>query len=75
MVSLITYQRDGNMTPELSIAANEELENIAHTVLAIETLETRERDGLDFHEVAVWDLKQALRAAYLAGMVDHHRMT
>lgn len=59
----------------LSISAHEELENIARTVLSIETLATRNRDRLDFHEVAVWDLKQALKAAYLAGMVNRHRTT
>lgn len=75
MVLSITQQRDPNMSPELSPAAHEELENIARTVLSIETLATRNSDRLDFHDVAVWDLKQALKAAYLAGMVDHHRTT
>lgn len=30
-------------------------------------------DSLDFEEVAVWTIRAALEAAYLAGMVDHHR--
>ena len=43
------------------------LEKIAKEILWIETLETRNSDGLDFHEVSVWGLKEALEAAYKAG--------
>ena len=43
------------------------LEQIAQTHLRIDTLETRKRDGLDFHEVSVCELKSALEAAYEAG--------
>ena len=43
------------------------LDQIAKTTLRLETLETRHSDGLDFHDVAVWQIKQALRAAYEAG--------
>jgi hypothetical protein len=43
------------------------LREIASRILDIETLETRRSDGLDFHEVAVWSVKQALEAAYEAG--------
>ena len=35
----------------------------------IETLETRNSDGLDFHDVAVWAIRDALEAAYEAGRV------
>ena len=35
----------------------------------IETLETRNSDGLDFHDVAVWAIRNALEAAYEAGRV------
>lgn len=59
--------------PTLSQAAQGEILRIAVEVLDIPTLEARMRDSLDFPEVAVWDLKAALEAAYLAGMVDHHR--
>ena len=34
----------------------------------IETLETRNRDRLDFHDVAVWAICAALEAAYAAGL-------
>ena len=44
------------------------LEQIAAQHLGIETLQTRKRDSLDFHEVSVWGLKAALEAAYEAGV-------
>ena len=44
-----------------------ELARIAHDHLAIETLETRNRDSLDFHDVAAWNIRAALQAAYDAG--------
>tara|TARA_R110000796_G_C14571530_1_gene435806 strand:- start:40538 stop:40795 length:258 start_codon:yes stop_codon:yes gene_type:complete len=40
---------------------------IAKNDLSLETLETRSSDGLDFSDQAVWQLKAALNAAYLAG--------
>jgi hypothetical protein len=43
------------------------LTTIAQSTLGIETLETRRSDQLDFHEVAVWSLREALEAAYEAG--------
>lgn len=45
----------------------EEIERIAKDYLNIDTLETRRSDGLDFHDVAVWSVKSALLAAYMAG--------
>ena len=43
------------------------LTEIAKKHLNLETLETRNSDGLDFHDVAVWSLKDALQEAYEAG--------
>lgn len=40
---------------------------IAQKHLDIETLETRHSDRLDFHDVAVWGIKEALQAAFEAG--------
>lgn len=45
----------------------DEIANIAKRYLNIETLETRNSDSLDFHDLSVWSLKAALEAAYLAG--------
>ena len=55
---------------------NENIElftQIAREHLDIETLETRKMDGLDFHEVAVWQVEKALRAAYEAGRESMRR--
>ena len=43
------------------------LTEIAKTHLDIDTLETRKADSLDFYDVAVWGVKEALKAAYEAG--------
>ena len=41
---------------------------IAQKHLGIETLQTRNADSLDFHDTAVWCLKDALEAAFNAGV-------
>ena len=43
------------------------IEKIAQDVLGLDTLETRNSDGLDFSDQAVWQIKAALEAAYKAG--------
>jgi hypothetical protein len=40
---------------------------------SVETLETRNRDALDFHDVAVWSIRQALSEAYAAGQAAAKR--
>ena len=55
-------------TPLTAIAkANATIEKIAREVLDLETLETRKMDSLDFHDLAVWEIRNALEAAYNAG--------
>ncbi len=44
------------------------LARIAQEHLFIETLATRDSDSLDFHDVSVWGVRQALIAAYQAGL-------
>ena len=46
---------------------DETLLQIAKEVLFLETLETRKWDTHDFHEHAVWSIKEALKKAYQAG--------
>ena len=41
---------------------------IAQKHLGIETLQTRNSDSLDFHDTAVWCLKDALEATFKAGV-------
>ncbi|MCM2496121.1 hypothetical protein EFP18_00330 (plasmid) [Burkholderia glumae] len=48
------------------------LERIAREQLGIDTLETRHADSLDFHDFAVWCLRDALKAAFDTG-VEHAR--
>ncbi len=43
------------------------LERIANDKLRVPTLRTQRSDNLDFHEVAVWELRAALEAAFEAG--------
>jgi hypothetical protein len=41
--------------------------DIARRLLHIETLDTQNADASDFHELAVWTIREALTAAYNAG--------
>ena len=41
---------------------------IAQKHLDISTLEAQKSDRLDFHDVAVWCLRDALEAAFMAGV-------
>lgn len=60
--------------PETHLDAQElaQLSEMARLTLRVETLETRSRDCLDFHEVPVWCLKEALARAFLAGARRSH---
>jgi hypothetical protein len=43
------------------------LAEIAMKHFFIDTVETRNSDSLDFHDVAVWAIRSALEVAYAAG--------
>ena len=43
------------------------LEEIAKEALFLDTLETRNMDDLDFHDISVWRIKRALFKAYQLG--------
>lgn len=49
---------------------DETIEKIAKEILWLETLETRNSDSLDFHELSVWWIKKALEEAYKAGQAS-----
>ena len=51
---------------------NKTLEDIANRELGVETLAVRNSDRLDFHDVAVWSLHAALKAAFEAGVASKH---
>lgn len=48
-------------------ARDQLLQRIAAEHLFVETLETRNSDRLDFYELSVWGIRQALIDAYEAG--------
>ena len=52
-------------------ARDQQLKTIATDHLFIATLETRNSDRLDFHDVSVWAVKAALQAAFEAGQQSH----
>lgn len=47
---------------------NKILTGIAQKNFGVKTLETRNSDDDDFHDVAVWAIKAALEDAFIAGM-------
>lgn len=51
----------------MSTTRDNTLTTIARQTLDLETLDTRKRDALDFHDIAVWSIKEALEQAYEAG--------
>ncbi len=55
------------MTKQAAKTLDQQMQQIALDHLFIETLETRNSDRMDFHEVSVWGVKSALMAAYEAG--------
>ena len=50
---------------------NQQLQEIAKNNLSLETLERQGSDNLDFHELAVWEIKKALLAAYQLGAQEN----
>ncbi|GAB0057931.1 hypothetical protein SIID45300_02265 [Candidatus Magnetaquicoccaceae bacterium FCR-1] len=46
-------------------------ERIALDHMFVDTLETQNSSGLDFHNVSVWGIRSALEAAYEAGVQSH----
>lgn len=51
-------------TPKETIA------RIAKAHLGIKTLEHQNSDSLDFHDLAVWQIEEALMEAYKIGRLD-----
>ena len=55
------------MIKQAAQTLDQQMQQIALDHLFIETMETRNSDRMDFHEVSVWGVKSALMAAYEAG--------
>ncbi len=47
--------------------AERSVSEIAQRVLRLDSLQTRHSDALDFHELAIWSIREALLAAHAAG--------
>jgi len=45
-----------------------EIAKIAREILRIKTFERRYSDDLDFYDCSVWSVREALEAAYKAGL-------
>ena len=56
------------MNAPIKTPASAAAEEIAREMLSIDTLETRNSDSEDFHDIAVWTLKAALIAAFNMGV-------
>lgn len=54
-------------TPQPGPGIDAAVEAIAQRHLNIETLQVRSSDRLDFYDVPVWSMREALTEAYLAG--------
>lgn len=66
-----------NETPEMTIeepTPNPILTDIARRYLGIPTLEKRNSDVQDFHDLAVWNIQAALTAAFEAGYMESQAM-
>ena len=61
LVDLATNLEVTEITGDVAIAL------VAENHLGLETLETRNSDGLDFHDLSVASIKSALEAAYECG--------
>lgn len=57
------------MSKEYS-SKEEYIRYISEKILHLETLDTRNRDRLDFYYLPVWQIKQALEDAYDAGFIN-----
>jgi len=53
--------------PDLAAQRGALILEIARRRFFVETLETRNSDSLDFHDVAVWAIRDALAEAFEAG--------
>ena len=61
------------MTAPAKTATEALLLEIAQNHFFIETFNTQNSDWLDFHEVSVWSIRSALKAAFAAGQAAAKR--
>ena len=71
--SFVRKHINPNLPCTAPLTREQEIVELAQRILKIETLETRNSDALDFHELAVWTIQEALDAAYEAGRQSARR--
>jgi hypothetical protein len=54
-------------TSAQKVTKTDAIQAITTITLDIGTLETRNSDSLDFHDLSVWQIREALEQAYEAG--------
>lgn len=67
MRNLIEAATKLNETEDIDPQLANLLDQLACKVFGVETVETRNSDRLDFHEIAVWQMQDAVRKAFLLG--------
>lgn len=55
------------------MTTQEIIDQIAKKHLRIDTLQEQKSDALDFHDLAVWSIEAALKAAFEAGQAHQDR--
>lgn len=70
LAGVVIQSGTGAQPPKDTIMTTQQiLTQIAQKHLYLETLGTRKSDLLDFHDLAVWSIKAALKAAFETGRV------
>jgi hypothetical protein len=64
------HECEESLTAPAMTTIDQLLTGIARQHLGMATLDTRSSDRLDFHDVAVWQVQAALKAAFAAGAAE-----
>ena len=68
-VAILTATVDATVSAHVALCLASKVKNVVVISQGdnLETLETRNSDSLDFHDLPVWSIREALLAAYHAG--------
>ncbi|HYD02467.1 MAG TPA: hypothetical protein VEB22_14665 [Phycisphaerales bacterium] len=67
MATRKTSTRNAAQLERAKAQSLKETEEAVRKYLDLETLETRNSDGLDFHDMPVWQIREVARLAFEAG--------
>ena len=66
---LYSTRHNNHKETNMNASKNDKIiEKIAKEHLYVEPLQTRNSDSLDFYDCAIWKIREALEAAYQAGI-------